>query len=109
MSSLLTDSSAPTLNTPESKSVMRCVKSTLFMKGPEHFSLVIMITGTGGWDKCCDDRVRGNQSNETPGPALYTATHTQLLTAQPLQTLSDKSKLAVLAAQRHDAGRGCTL
>ena len=78
MSSLLTDSSAPTLNTPESKSVMRCVKSTLFMKGPEHFSLVIMITGTGGWDKCCDARVRGNQSNETPGPALYTATHTQL-------------------------------
>ena len=108
MSSLLTDSSAPMYTQySESKSVMRCVKSTLFMKGPEHFSPV--ITGTGGWDKCCDARVRGNQSNETLGPALYTATHTQLLTAQPLQTLSDKSKLAVLAAQRHDAGRGCTL
>ena len=40
---------------------------------PSTFSLV--ITGTGCWDKCCDAQVRGNQSKETPGPALYTATH----------------------------------
>ena len=77
MSSLLTDSSAPTLNTPESKSVMRCVKSTLFMKGPEHLQSSDLGDRRLGQILWCSGARKPEQWDPGPRP-LHSYTYTAL-------------------------------